>query len=154
MVDGRRLIDRALAAVAGHVAATVICGRAGDAAPDLPDRPDRGLGPLAGLNAALHHAAAHGFDAVLTMPCDVPMLGEHVLPALIAAGPPCFAVTAPVIGLWPVELAGMLDRHLATGQDRSLRHWAERCGARPCAVGPVANINTPADLERYRSGST
>ena len=53
-------------------------------------------------------------------------------------------------GFWPASLAGELDAHLAEDNNRSIRGWLERVGARivdrPEFVLP--NINRPEDLER------
>ena len=80
--QGRTLLDWATGALAPHVEATVICGRDGG----IADRPAGGLGPLAGINAALHLGAAAGFDAVLTLPCDTPTVEPALLDALCRAG--------------------------------------------------------------------
>lgn len=139
LLDGERLIDRVVAALGPQVDAVILCGRA----PGLPDRPAGGLGPLAGLNAALHHARAHGFDAVLSVPCDAPYL-PHDLLAILGDGP-AFLADQPVIGIWPAALADRLDAQLR-GDDRSLRCWGRTAGAMPRTALPIANINTPADL--------
>ncbi|UUL81709.1 molybdenum cofactor guanylyltransferase [Sphingomonas qomolangmaensis] len=139
LLDGERLIDRVVAALTPQVDAVILCGRA----PGLPDRPVGGLGPLAGLNAALHHARAHGFDAVLSVPCDAPYL-PHDLRAILGDGP-AFIADQPVIGIWPAALADRLDVHLR-GDDRSLRRWGRATGASARNAPPIANINTPADL--------
>ncbi|UZK68262.1 molybdenum cofactor guanylyltransferase [Sphingomonas sp. S1-29] len=139
LLDGERLIDRVVAALGSQVDAVILCGRA----PGLPDRPAGGLGPLAGLNAALHHARTHGFDAVLSVPCDAPYLPSD-LRAILGDGP-AFIADQPVIGIWPAALADRLDAHLR-GDDRSLRCWGRATGASPRTAPPIANINTPADL--------
>src|SRR3990167_7470371 len=62
---GERLIDRFAAALGPQCEDLVVCGREEPGFTSLPDRPEAGLGPLGGLNAALHHARDNGFDAVL-----------------------------------------------------------------------------------------
>ncbi|WP_033922162.1 molybdenum cofactor guanylyltransferase [Sphingomonas sp. 37zxx] len=140
LLDGTPLIDRVIAALTPQVDAVILCGRA----PGLADRPPGGLGPLAGLNAALHHAQALGFDAVLSVPCDAPYLPGDL--RLILGEGPAFIADQPVIGLWPASLAARLDLHLSTDGDRSLRGWARIAGAAARSAPPIANINTAADL--------
>ncbi|MES2337535.1 MAG: molybdenum cofactor guanylyltransferase [Pseudomonadota bacterium] len=140
MLDGRALIDRVIAAIAPQVDAVIVCGRAGA----LADRPGGNLGPLAGINAALHHARATGFDAVVSVPCDSPFLPGDLV-ARIGVGP-VSVVDSPVIGCWPTRLADDLDAWLATGPDRSMRGWIRACGARVVDVGEIVNVNTPAEL--------
>ena len=69
---GQTLLDRAVATLAQQCDAVIVAGRAEAPAPIVPDRPRPGMGPLAGLNGALHHALAHGYDAVLSVPVDRP----------------------------------------------------------------------------------
>ncbi|MBV9840854.1 MAG: molybdenum cofactor guanylyltransferase [Sphingomonadaceae bacterium] len=143
-LGGKTLIDRVAAALAGQVDAVVICGRAGG----LPDRPRAGLGPLGGLNAALHEGAARGFDAVLSVPCDTSRLPTDLLDRLRRAGDRAYIKDAPVVGLWRCALAPTLDSHIV-GDDRSLRAWARRVEAIAVSLDvPIENINTPADLAR------
>jgi molybdopterin-guanine dinucleotide biosynthesis protein A len=57
----------------------------------------------------------------------------------------------PVIGFWPVALAGQLDAHFAASEDRSMRAWARAVGAVAVSLGgPMPNVNTPADLAKLR----
>ncbi|MEI9849843.1 MAG: molybdenum cofactor guanylyltransferase [Sphingomonas sp.] len=144
LLDGRSLIEHAIAALAAQVDAVIVCGREwGDW---VPDRPEPGLGPLGGINAALHAAAARGFDAVLTVPCDVPGLPPDLAQRL---RPPGFVEDLPVTGLWPASLAAGLDAFLAGTQDRSMRAWTRSIGAVPLRLDvPLPNINRPEDLEK------
>ncbi|PJG47838.1 molybdenum cofactor guanylyltransferase [Sphingobium sp. LB126] len=145
MLAGRTLLDHAAASIAPHVESVVICGREGG----LADRPAPDMGPLGGLNAALHHAAARGYGAVLTTGCDVPVYPEGLAEALIGDGAAVLK-GQQLAGFWPVSLAAELDAHLAEENNRSIYGWLERIGARiverPEFVLP--NINRPEDLER------
>ena len=122
--------------------AVVVVGRDGG----VPDLPAADLGPLGGIAGALAHAAAHGFDSVLTLPCDMPRLPATLLDALLRRAP-CYCSDAPVIGHWPAALAPGLLAHIAASERRSVIGWARTIGALPVASPvPLANVNTPADL--------
>jgi molybdenum cofactor guanylyltransferase len=143
LVDGQPLIDQVIARLAPQCTALVVVGRAHGDWSMLTDRPEGGEGPLAALNAALHYAAAHGFDAVLSAPCDVPDLPPDL--ATMLAPAPAVLADQPVIGLWPAALAPKLDAWLATGE-RAVRGFAEHVGARQVNGPPLRNINRPSDL--------
>lgn len=150
LVDGVPMLDRIAAALAGQVATVVVCGGPRPGYVHVPDRPAPGLGPLGGLAGALHHARAGGYDAVLTVACDVPDLPPDLMARLSPAS--CYVEDCPVIGLWDAALADRLDTFLREGADRSLRAWARACGARSAGALALANINRPGDLARYLSG--
>ena len=144
-LGGRSLLDRALAALERQCDAVIVAGRDHASCAGVADRPRPAMGPLGGLNAALHHAAERGFDAVLSIPVDafdVPVdLVDELSPA------PAYAKDAPVIGLWPVSARAPLDALLAEDTRHSLRAFAARIAARETTLSrqPV-NINTLADL--------
>lgn len=144
-VDGVAMIDRVIAALAPQVDGILICGRAWGDHASVPDDPSGGLGPLAGLNAALHYAVAHGHDRVLSVPCDTPYLPANLREILGEDG--AFMARQPVIGIWPATLAATLSAHLAKGDDRSMRGWARLAGAHEVAGSmAIANVNTRAEL--------
>ncbi|WP_150290604.1 molybdenum cofactor guanylyltransferase [Sphingobium estronivorans] len=149
MLAGRTLLDHATTALGAHVEQVVICGRQVAGRRWLADRPAPDMGPLGGLNAALHHAAAEGFDAVLTTGCDMPVYPAKLARALIGEGP-AILKGQQLAGFWPAVLAGALDAHLAEENNRSIHGWLTRIGARiverPDILLP--NINRPEDLER------
>ena len=139
---GRTLLDWAVEALAAQVEHVVVCGHDGG----LADRPAGRLGPLAGINAALHAGREQGFDSVVSLPCDTPVIAPDLVGRLRGAGPIACLADSPVIGLWPCALADRLDTHLR-GADRSMMAWARAVGA--VRVDPGArmiNVNTPADL--------
>ncbi|CAN5850825.1 molybdenum cofactor guanylyltransferase [soil metagenome] len=145
---GRSLIAHVLSALAPQVDGLVIVGRPGTegGVPAIPDRPAPDLGPLGGLNAALHHGRAHGFAAVATVGCDMPVLPGDLVAMLRATGDIAMLGTVPIVGLWPTSLADPLDAYLATATDRSMRRWAATAGATIVAAPELPNINTPEDL--------
>jgi len=150
MLRGKPLIENVIAALATECETVIVCGRDWPSRRSLADRPGPGLGPLGGLAAAFHHAAASGHDAVLAAACDLAELPPG-LAARLAPGP-AVAAGQPALGLWPAALAARLDTHLASG-GRSLFGWAAAAGARSVIVSGIANINTPADLAALTAGA-
>jgi molybdopterin-guanine dinucleotide biosynthesis protein A len=144
---GKPLIDHAADALRPHVEALVVCGRAHGGLTMLADRPAPDMGPLGGLNAALHHARANGFDAVLTVGCDTPLLPDTLAGRLSAAasGAACLS-NLPVIGRWPAALADRLDAFLAEDRKHSIRAWAAEAGAEVIEGIDLPNVNRPEDL--------
>jgi len=151
-IDGKAMIDLALASLRGWCDAVVIVGREAGPAPCVPDWPGPGLGPLAGLAGALRHAAAAGYDAVLVCGVDSPGLPDD-LPGLLTPGPACL-VDQPVIGLWPVSSLPKAEAILLGQGRRSMLAFAEAAGARLVrTAGDIANVNFPEDIERLRAAS-
>ncbi len=148
LLDGDTLIARVRASLEAQVDAVVVVG----GTPGIADRPHAGLGPLGGLNAALHHARAEGYDWVVSVPCDAPLLPDDLVARLLADGP-SYAAAMPVIGRWPAALADRLDAFVATDPRRSMRGWAEAVEAVAVDVGAIVNVNTPDDLARLSARS-
>ncbi|MEP5936847.1 MAG: molybdenum cofactor guanylyltransferase [Erythrobacter sp.] len=145
LYDGERLLDRVAKALAEQCDQLVLCGREEAGFTCLADRPTPDLGPLGGLNAALHHAAANGFDAVLSSGCDAPNLPQTLTQQLSGEGA-AIVQSQPVVGLWPSALATQLDAFIAD-EGRALYGFAERAGARQIAFDPpLLNVNRPEDL--------
>ena len=146
MLDGHALLDHVANRLDAQCDAVIICGRPWGNRLSVTDRPVPGLGPLGGLCAALHYGAAHGFDVVVTAGCDtlpVPLIPGRGSVAAVVAGHYLF-------GQWPVALAPLLDAHLATTGDRSMRHWMRVAGARQIPVlATLHNLNTQADFRHY-----
>ncbi len=150
-LDGQTLIDRAIHDLSACVETIAVCGREIEGLLSLPDRPRARIGPLGGLNAALHHAAHHGYTGVLSTGCDMPVFPEALADALMGEGAAIVA-GQHLLGYWPSALAPALDAHLAATEDFSLAAWIAI--ARPrlvCFDGPLPNINTPADLDALSS---
>lgn len=150
-LGGKPMIVRVAEALAPFVEAIVVCGH-----PAMPagmvgvaDLPQTGLGPLGGLAGALHHAAAQGFEAVLAVGCDTPVLDAQLMSRLRNTGTAAFVVQSPIIGRWPADLEGALLVHMAAPGSRSMRGWAAAVGATAIdALTPIPNVNTPGDLDR------
>ncbi len=144
-LDGQSLLALAVARLSGWCDQVVVAGRETALAPTLPDWPRPGMGPLAGLAAALHLASDEGFGAVLSIGVDAPALPDG-LPELLSPAP-AYLAAQPVIGLWPVSTSAQLDEILKSARRHSMRAFAERIGARTVELTvPPPNINTPADL--------
>ena len=126
-------------------------------ADSLPDHP----GPLAGILAALDHAAAQhpGLPWVLSVTGDAPFIPPDLAARLHAvreaAGMPLACArsdgqTHPPIGLWPVALRDELRAAMLAGE-RKIDRWTARFG---CAhadwpadpLDPFFNANTAEDL--------
>lgn len=154
LLDGKPLIEHVAAALGAQVDALIVCGREWGSLAWVPDRPAADMGPLGGINAAIRHAANHGFDAVVTSGCDLPGLPADLATRLGMRGDPAYVGSLPVLGFWPAGLADALDRHLASARDRSVRGWARAAGAVAIELpDPIANINTPVDLAELGGGA-
>src|SRR2546423_14953878 len=99
LIDGRPMLDWVIEALAPQVDEILICGREAPGRICVADRPRTDLGPLGGLNAALQHAAANGFDAVLSAPCDTPRLSADLRAQLGEVGDGVVVEGLPVVGL-------------------------------------------------------
>ena len=126
-------------------------------ADSLPDHP----GPLAGILAALDHAAARhpGVAWVLSVTGDAPFIPGDLAARLHAARdaasvPLACAWSAgqahPPIGLWPVALRDELRAAMLAGE-RKIDRWTARFGCAPAdwpaePTDPFFNANTAEDL--------
>jgi molybdopterin-guanine dinucleotide biosynthesis protein len=132
-----------------------------------------GAGPLAGLHAALHHARERGFDAVLVLACDMPLVTPEVAEALAREGEAgdALAVVAtpendpgaqakepfspqPLLGWYRRNALAAVETRLA-GDDRSMAGLLDALGARRIPAGELgagngelAGANTPEELAR------
>lgn len=129
----------------------------------LPVIPDRfsGLGPLAGIEAAL---AATGADWNLMLACDMPALETPILESLFLAGGD---VALPAYPDGTVEpLCAVYHRRCHPAIRSALEAGIRRITDALATLGPgfairyvpvtrsepFANLNTPEDLRRYRNG--
>jgi molybdopterin-guanine dinucleotide biosynthesis protein A len=144
---GRPLVEHVIEYLGTVCDGVVICGRQRHGVLSIPDRPAPDLGPLGGLNAALHFAGDHGFDRVISMPCDTPMLDPALLEALAAVTGDAFLAEMPVIGSWRANRGVLLDRHQQGSRGRSMRSWAETINASALCLPAPLNVNHSTDLE-------
>jgi molybdopterin-guanine dinucleotide biosynthesis protein A len=166
-VGGRPLLDHLLHRLRPQVAAMVLNANGDPArfaayglpvvADTLPDHP----GPLAGILAALEHAAAAqpGLPWVVSVTGDAPFIPADLVARLHAARAEAGlklacarsgAHTHPPIGLWPVALRGELRAALLAGE-RKIDRWTARFGCAEAAwpaepFDPFFNANAPEDL--------
>jgi molybdopterin-guanine dinucleotide biosynthesis protein A len=142
---GHTLLAHAVDTLSGWCEHVIVVGRATAPAPTLPDWPRPGMGPLAGIAAALHHARDEDYEFVLTCGVDSVALPEN-LPELLRPAP-AFLASQPIIGLWPAAAAAAIEAVLHDEGSHSLKRFTQVIGAR-AVKSPIdpANINTQADL--------
>ena len=143
LFEGRPLIDHVAQALADQAAAVIVVGRTHGTLTSVADRPAPGIGPLGALAGALAWARNHGFAAVLSAPCDVPLLPADLARRLAGEGP-AYVEGLPVVGHWPSSLADHLQDWLAGArmQDRKKeklqpefwREWERRTSFWPFAA--------------------
>lgn len=149
-LGGRTLLARAVDALSGWCEYVVVAGRETAPAPCIPDWPQAGMGPLAGIAAGLRLARDDGYDSVLTVGVDSVGLPDN-LPELLAPAP-AYLESQPVVGHWPVGTVDAIETLLLTEGKHSMLAFAGAIGATPVKIGrKPANINTPADLTAAES---
>lgn len=161
---GATLIDQALERAWGYAGTAAVAvrspGQVGDLGATLLIDPPDIAGPLAGLASAIGFAEREGVEAVLTLPCDAPLLPDDLSARLADALQLGDGVAMaqshgrwhPTCALWRAGLSAALATY-AAGGGRSLRGFAEAAGLRLVDWGapepdPFANANTPQDLVR------
>jgi len=113
----------------------------------LPDLLDIGT-PLAGLHAVLTYAAENSFDAVLSAPCDTPLLPEDLRLRLKGEGAAiaCSGGQAHFLtGLWPLATLPLLAG-LHRVQDFATATKARRVEWAVQDHDPFTNLNTLEDM--------
>jgi molybdopterin-guanine dinucleotide biosynthesis protein A len=169
-VGGETILARVIARLAPQCAAGLVLNANGDPArfaftglPVIADGVPDFPGPLAGILAALDHAAAHHPQVadVVSVAADSPFLPRDLVARLVAAraaaGTPfvCAAsggYTHPPVGLWPVAMREALRHALTVDNERKIDRFTGRHG---CAAAewptdpfdPFFNANTPEELD-------
>lgn len=147
LLDGRTLLDWALAALQPHCIAVEVSG------PGLPDAPGDPDGPLSGVKAGLVWARGIGATHLATLPCDTPHVPADLIPRLAAVEAPVVSARTadgpqPLCALWSVEVLDTLTAELAEGHP-SVQGLQARLGGRAVLFEDEAafrNINRPGDL--------
>ena len=143
LINGRQMLDHVLDALRPQVGAIVVCGRSWPGEVSLADLRSERLGPLAGLEAALHHAERHGYDAVLSAPVDTLPLPSDLVERLRNDCPTVFE-RQHLIGYWPSGYGSALTAFIAAG-GRTMEHW--RRGAIARSVPEPSRIENANFLE-------
>ncbi|MEO9168496.1 MAG: molybdenum cofactor guanylyltransferase [Aestuariivirga sp.] len=147
---GKNLLTHVIERLSPQVDVLIINSNADPARFALPvmaDQIETGT-PVAGLHAALTYASEHGFDAVLTSPCDTPLLPLDLRARLSGSGA-AIAVSSGqahyLTGLWPVECLKLLDG-LIRVKDFAAKAKARQVEWLVKEYDPFININTPQDV--------
>jgi len=128
----------------------------------LADDPVHPKGPLAGLVAGLAWARGCGFDLLVTLPCDTPLVGHREIFALLMGlgdAPASYAATndgpQPLCTVWRTDLEGALSLRLAAGEHPSVRQFLAEIAAVKVMFpdpAPFRNANTPEALMALEAG--
>ncbi|WP_176715472.1 molybdenum cofactor guanylyltransferase [Thioclava sp. SK-1] len=117
------------------------------------DNPNmRGLGPLAGIWAALDWAYQIGAKTVATVSIDTPFIPINLVPRLITAGAPAVAASQtqvhPTVALWHVSQREQIHAQIESGDLRLSTAVMDATIVEFDGGGsdPFLNINRPADL--------
>lgn len=148
MLNGRPLIDHVVEGLRKQVDHLIVVGREWPGLESVRDLPSADLGPLGGINAALQYAQKNGFDEVVTAGCDVLPVPEFQHERL--DGQAIYIDGHYLFGVWSVELAPILEKHLSRQNNLSMRHWISAIDARPIDLADTfQNLNTPSDLAQF-----
>ena len=122
----------------------------------LPDAIEGGVGPLAGILAAMIWAAEIGSDTVITSAVDTPLLPSDFVDRLASVGAPVVACSNgrkhAVHGMWQVRQRQQLAQIIENGV-RAAHAWVDACHAAKCSFAnelghdPFHNVNTRDDLK-------
>lgn len=167
MLGGCSLLDHAIARLSPQVSTVAVNA---DSKPQcglqfIPDIVPGKAGPMAGIHAAMAHAATlPDVTHVVTVSIDSPFFPAELVADFVAAidAPAKIAIAAsegrshPVFGLWPVSLAEDLAAWIETDEKRRVRDFLQRHDVtevpfplhptRASMLDPFFNINTPDDL--------
>ncbi len=144
MFRGRPLIRHVADALRPQCDGLVIAGRKLPGFTCIDDFPASGLGPLGGLCAAMQHGRAHGFDEIVTAPCDLLSLPPDAVTRLLPG--PSVACGQWLLGLWPTQLAAHLEDFLEGHGAAPVRVYAAAVSARHVPMPGLVNVNRPEDL--------
>ncbi|WP_316194298.1 molybdenum cofactor guanylyltransferase MobA [Bradyrhizobium sp. SZCCHNRI3052] len=168
MVDGRTILERAIARLAPQCSRLILNANgdparfAGNGLPVVPDGVAGFPGPLAGILAGLEWVATHMPEArwMLSAAGDCPFLPRDLVARLAtaqAAEQAKLALAAsggqihPVIGLWPVGLREDLRHALVAEDIRKVTRFTARYKVAIVSwptvpLDPFFNANTAVDL--------
>ena len=162
LVDGERIADRALAALAASTDEQIVIANDPHAAKWFPNRlivPDevRGLGPLSGLCSALR-AAKSDAAGILVVAWDMPFVTSELLCALRETGEAGASAVVPVAvdggpasplcAYYATESLATCERLLEHGERRAASLAESLASARVLAGAALAKLGDPARLLR------
>ncbi len=126
--------------------------------PVIPDLTPGYAGPLAGLQAAMHHATG---EWIASVPCDTPFLPEDLIARLFAAVGDAEASVAvvngrrqPAIALYRKSVLPKLEAYLERGE-RKAAGWLDVLQVREAVFDDAdafVNINSLEELEAANKG--
>ncbi|WP_137137046.1 molybdenum cofactor guanylyltransferase MobA [Rhizobium sp. FKY42] len=168
LLAGTRLVDR-VAARLRHQNLSVFLNAPDDLETSLPLVPDTlegHRGPLAGILAAMRHAASapHPMNHVLTVPIDSPFMPLNLAAKLntaVTSDESIVIATSqgtlhPVVGFWPIRLVDDLQAFLEGPENPRVKTFLSSHQTAyvdfpeiETPLGPVDpffNVNTPEDL--------
>jgi molybdopterin-guanine dinucleotide biosynthesis protein A len=165
---GRPILERIVGIVRPQVGPMVLNANgdparfAAFALPVAPDAVEGFAGPLAGVLTGLEWARDNAPECrwIASVPCDAPFIPADLVARLLDAAAAADADMAcassggrdhPVVGLWPVRLAGALRHALVEEDIRKVDVWTARYRLARAAfdadpVDPFFNVNRPEDL--------
>ena len=160
LVSGKTLVDRAAETLGRVFADVVIVSSRPPTTGSWSHVPDvrRGLGPLAGIEAALLRANDLGYDGAFMLACDMPLVDERTVRAVFAALGDGWAASPasgegraiePLCAAYRVECLPIVAR--ALDEDRLAAHeLIAAVGGRTVALPDrlFLNVNTPEDHAR------
>ena len=162
-VHGDRLIDRAGFALRPHCGEVVVVS----SRPDTPASPWAVIhdsrppcGPLGGIEAALQYAGRSGYDAVVVLAVDLPLVDTTSVGVLVGAfaedgaratvaarrGEPDFE---PLCAVYPLSCLATVSELLDRGEQAARQLFLTVGGTRvPGVAGAGVNVNEPTDLAK------
>jgi molybdopterin-guanine dinucleotide biosynthesis protein A len=174
-LGGRPMLAHVIARLAGQAQPLAISAN-GDPArfrpfglPVIADAAGDFAGPLAGVLAGLRWARTAGASYIVTVPSDSPFIPLDLVARLRDAALSSksrFAVASsggrvnPVAGLWPMDMAEVIEAALAR-DERRVQAFVEKAGAAVVSfedvligearVDPFFNANTQEELQAARN---
>jgi molybdopterin-guanine dinucleotide biosynthesis protein A len=160
LIEGIPLVERAAATLARAFPEVVIVSSRAPTTTAWRHVADEraGQGPLAGIEAALRHAADHGFQGAFVLACDLPLVDSATVAAVASAlGDHAAAAPAgpgdrrwePLCAVYRVECLPLVSAALDRGE-RAAHAVLEAVGAVRVELPNESflNVNTPGDHVR------
>lgn len=160
LVAGKSLVARAAETLQEVFPRVVIVSSREPVTADWPHVPDlrEGRGPLAGIEAALSHAASEGLEGVFVLACDLPLVDTAVVERVLAAagdGPAAAPVRdgapgiEPLCAVYHVSCLPAVTDALDRG-DVAVHRAFESVGGVTTELSFefFLNVNIPSDRER------